>query len=191
MFSYHFLVSHKSPGYHWKWWWDHGGHGNHCSRPGVARYPAGELVPTWMGTLRKLARIEFGGAIKTETLPGLLDNMKIYIYQSWSVPFWQIRKFVDPAVFYWTSPLLYIGKNTFFPTDHITQPKKQKKTNGLATHWVPTLGGAAEVSNEFSIRPYLVQQETIRGIKFTFRPTRSRGVGISTYEVLERSHKNS
>ena len=33
--------------------------------------------------------------------------------------------------------------------------------------------GAAEVSNEFSIRPYLVQQETIRGIKFTFRPTRT------------------
>ena len=144
------------------------------------------------GNVEKIGSNRIWRCNKNRNPPWTLgQHENIYIYQSWSVPFWQIRKFVDPAVFYWTSPLLYIGKNTFFPTDHITQPKKQKKTNGLATHWVPTLGGAAEVSNEFSIRPYLVQQETIRGIKFTFRPTRSRGVGISTYEVLERSHKNS
>ena len=89
-----------------------------------------------------------------------------------------VRKFVDPAVFYWTSPLLYIGKKYVLSHPSHHHPiKKPQKWNGLATHWVPTLGGAAEVSNEFSIRPYLVQQETIRGIKFTFRPTRSRGVG--------------
>ena len=44
----------------------------------------------------------------------------------------------------------------------------------LISSSAPALG-AAEVTNEFSIRPYLVEQETIRGIKFTFRPAKSLG----------------
>lgn len=45
----------------------------------------------------------------------------------------------------------------------------------LISSSAPAAKGAAEVTNEFSIRPYLVEQETIRGIKFTFRPAKSLG----------------
>lgn len=116
MFSYHFLwvTRPRIPlkvmmGSWWTWellfqaW---------CCKvsAGGGRNVKGELVPKWMERWENWLQSNLA-CNKNETLPGLLDNMKICFSVMISPILTNpVRKVLDPAVVYWKSPLLYIGK---------------------------------------------------------------------------------